>query len=239
MDSIHAWGGTAPAESRSLTGAGERWEDTRVTDPWVEWRGRYRQRGVERLVLDGGGPAYGSAETARRKVLFVLKEPHGTQWEDARQQLSARPVKMWHALARWAYGILKGFPDYSTIGLAEEQRALQRIAVLNLKKEGGGRTSVPEVINAFAHRDADILRDQIGTLAPNIIVACGADVFGPLVWILNVPIEDPAAPLTSLGRVPNEPHRWLVPWRHPTHGAGVANYKKLQRLVSPILHESD
>lgn len=207
-----------------------------ATDPWLRWAPAYRKHDKEPFVRDGGGPDYHSANP---RVLFALKEPHGTHWEDARQQLSSRPIGMWHALGRWAHGILRGFPEYSSIGLRERMCALRQVAVINLKKRGGGRTSVPEVINAFARRDAAILRDQVATLAPHIIVACGADVFGPLLWILDVSVEDPASPLGRPAPVSVERTRWLVPWRHPARGAGVARYKTLRRLVSPILRESN
>src|SRR5947207_838793 len=146
-----------------------------MTDPWVRWNEMYHQRGVERFVKDGCGPNYGEPD----KVLFVLKEPHGTEWVDVRHQLRSAPHRMWLALARWAFGILKGFPAYGAIKQADLRWALERIAAINLKKEGGGGTSDRDIINAFAHRDKDILREQIALFGPNLIIACGADVLTP------------------------------------------------------------
>lgn len=201
-------------------------------DPWERWSGLYNDRGVMAFVRDGGGHDY---EREPRRLLFVLKEPHGTQWTDAREQLSSPPRGMWHALARWAYGIVKGFPDYSTIGHQQRRWALSRIAIINLKKEGGGKNADRDVISAFAHRDRDILREQIEALAPTMVVACGADVFTPLVWLLDVRLPDPRAPLRHGVRIPNSAdHAWLLPWRHPAHGGGKKYYGALQEMVNSL-----
>jgi len=160
-------------------------------------------------------------------VLFVLKEPRGTQWKDVREQLAKPPRDMWHALARWAYGILKGlpegFPPYGSIGPAERQWALQRIAVINLKKEGGGRNADDSVLHAVAHRDRDILRAQVTAVAPEIVIACGT--FNQLVWLLDLE-SDPAGPHA----VPR-----VVSFRHPAQSHGPKDYRRLETLVSPLL----
>lgn len=192
-------------------------------DFWPQWSAMYEAHGVKQFVRDGSGPAY---ESASRRVMFVLKEPHGTQWKDVREQLAKPPRGMWHALARWAYGILKGgpagFPAYGVIGATEQQWALQRIAVINIKKEGGGRKADDSVLHAVAHRDREILQDQVATIAPQIVIACGT--FNQLVWLLDLePESDPR-------RSPR-----VVSFRHPAQSHGPKDYGRLEKLVSPLL----
>lgn len=199
-----------------------------IEDSWVRWKEMYRSKGVGQFVLDGAGPEY---RGATRRVLFVLKEPHGTQWKDVREQLGKPPRGMWYALARWAYGILMEFPEHSTIDKKECEWALRHVAVINLKKEGGGSKADDSVLHAIAHRDRDILREQVAELAPHIVIACGT--FDQLVWLLDLAID----PVRPHGAIAWDPARTLgvAPFRHPALSHGTKDYHRLKDLLVPLL----
>lgn len=50
------------------------------------------------------------------------------------------------------------------------------IAIVNLKKTGGGNTSNPSIIKEYAIRDAEYLRKQIELIVPKIIICCGKNL---------------------------------------------------------------
>jgi hypothetical protein len=95
---------------------------------------------------------------------------------------------MWHTVARWATGLLNGFPDFATIDdFPVMKESLRKVAALNLKKATGGEFADFSKISAYAWRDRDLLLQQFRLLSPEIVVACGT--FDILVWLLELNVN--------------------------------------------------
>ena len=184
-----------------------------MTDPWTKWQKHYEALGV---------------------VDYVLKEPHGWPGADMRDQLrKGAQYQVWHVLGRWAAGILNGFPPYSEVDtLAEKNRALKSIAGINLKKESGGARADSSVVNAYAFRDRDLIRDQIAEIQPEIVVACST--MDPLIWLLDLDFDD-VATITRRPLWNSTRSICVVPWRHPARGGGVKYYQQLKERLAEVL----
>lgn len=115
------------------------------------------------------------------RPLFLLKEAYGgnKDWNlidffSSKKRMS----KMWSRVAHWTYGLMnttanrvEPYSDYSSSTYAEN-KDLKQIAVINVKKSSGEKTSDWELINAYAEFDKDRLMEQIELCDPTIIV-CG------------------------------------------------------------------
>jgi uracil-DNA glycosylase len=148
----------------------------------------------------------------------------------------------------WTAGILDGFADYEEREREfklDPTKYLRNIAVVHLKKTFGGAESDMNVINAYAFRDRELLREQISLLRPNYIVACGQarstySVTNILIWLLGLEglqnVDDPlGAPIYS------EKGRFrVVPSMHPGYNRRVnrnrrvAYYKELCLMMGKI-----
>lgn len=122
---------------------------------------------------------------AKRKILFLLKEPNGYKGErGALNDLlrkAAEPnstSRMWdrptfHNVGRWAYGLLNysGYvPSYEEANRACKTAVL-RCAYINIKKSSGGARATKEV-EVHAQTYAALLRRQVALIDPDIVV-CG------------------------------------------------------------------
>lgn len=202
-----------------------------MTDIWQDWENRYREAGVplDAFWKDGiiDEKAYAGA---RPKVLFVLKEANSDEKVDLRGFLRKRlRYPTWFVLARWAAGFLRGFPSYEEIGRSRSllHESLTRVAVINLKKVGGGAKSDPKAINAFAYLARDLLARQIREIHPDIVVACG--VFDTLMWLCDF-----AAAYKVQHDAPIRDRNsgfWVIPWRHPSRAEGATSYNDLRAKV--------
>jgi hypothetical protein len=197
--------------------------------------------------------AYDKAEV---KVLLVLKEVNDkVDKDDERgdwsfmEHLERGPAGMWLAAARWCMAILEGaragtMPDFDqstgqdgtgpsikSAGRDELHRALQQVAVLNLNKLGGGRSTDATKLALRAKQDADLLRRQIDLIAPDIIVACGT--FAPLMWIVDFDFPN----TESTRRIALKSGSWLISMRHPAMSGKQKTHEKLvKRLPPEVLH---
>ena len=115
------------------------------------------------------------------RPLFLLKEAYGDDKDWSLIDFlssNERMSKMWNRVAHWTYGLMKTdanriepYFDYSGSTYAENNE-LKQIAVINVKKSSGEKTSDWEQINAYAEFDKDRLLKQIELCDPTIIV-CG------------------------------------------------------------------
>jgi hypothetical protein len=94
--------------------------------------------------------------------------------------------------------------------------ALRRIASINLKKASGQGWSDMSEVGAHARHDRELLIEQIDTIKPDVMVACGT--FEILAWVLDLRF----APGKS-GPV------------HPARADNRAVYDELKRLCEPTL----
>lgn len=113
------------------------------------------------------------------KVLYILKDPNGGKGWDLRELLKdGGPAMTWNNIARWQYGIA----NYTKVDLWNNIRnitkkfrkeQLNKIAVMNLKKDSGGSTAKMNEIWMYAWNDRINLRKQIEIYKPDIIICCG------------------------------------------------------------------
>ena len=64
-------------------------------------------------------------------------------------------------LSRWAYGILNGFPPYEKIDDDGRLVAFKSIAIINVKKTGGGSTSSNKVIVEWAKNGGSSYKNRL------------------------------------------------------------------------------
>jgi hypothetical protein len=205
-----------------------------MTEIWHDWESRYRSADVptDAFCTDGivDMAAY---QGTKPKLLFVLKEvnsPAPGKW-DLRRRLREHWDPMARALAKWTAGILCGFrQSYHEVSKDRDllHTSLCRVAVVNLKKVGGGATSDMNVINAFAYVAKDLLVRQIEEIRPDIVVAGG--VFATLMWLLDLGVK----PLSIRQGLPvrdNVRNLWVIPWRHPSRGDQARYYEQLGAVI--------
>lgn len=117
--------------------------------------------------------------SSKYKILYVMKEVNGGKDWDLREFLyQGGRSQTWDNVARWTQGILNLDKDYSWEELSEnnEKRReiyLKKIGSINLKKTGGGYTSVDKEISKAARENREILKNQVNIYNPDIIICCG------------------------------------------------------------------
>lgn len=119
------------------------------------------------------------------KILFALKEvnsPNG-DFSDLCEFLVGKdanpPWQTWNNVVRWALalGAVQGDAD-ARAHISDERRksVLKHVAVINMKKTPGGRTSNYKEIVRAAEESADIIKRQISECDPDIIICGGSGV---------------------------------------------------------------
>lgn len=117
------------------------------------------------------------------RPLFLLKEAYGGKedWDLIQDYLTEdRAInKIWKRISEWTKGLLETTADRIAPYTADDPAAsrfnnqyLQRIAVINIKKSNGNKTSDMDLIRAYAAFDNDKLRKQLELCDPTVII-CG------------------------------------------------------------------
>ena len=199
---------------------------------WESWKDHYRKLGfdADQMCKDGilDENAY---YRSTRKVLFVLKETNNAPRLNLGNYLKDGPkTQMWHAIARWAVGILERFPEFNDITPDQMRIALSQVAVINLKKMTGGAAADISIVGAFALRSRELLRRQVRDVGAQIIIGCGT--FEILAWLLELDI-DPLKPFEK-AVYSNQYGAWVAPFRHPNRANNRESYDSLKRLILGI-----
>ena len=113
---------------------------------------------------------------AKPHILFVLRDMncksernlcddlrnHGSGW------------KTWNNIGRWTKALLDGSVEYP-FDMSEKQRVeqLRRIAVMNLKKEGGGSRTIGNELLTAVREQRELIYEEICLCNPDIIICCG------------------------------------------------------------------
>ena len=141
---------------------------------------KYRARG-EQIIRDGAlGEEF---EAARPRVLVILKEPndpdgswavvHGDIRNFGRQY--NRPAT-WNNLGRWSALANDARLTLDEIDVTIKdnlQKHLRRIAVVNLKKSGGGSLAVRKKIREYAAEHWSLLQEQFKLYKPDLTITGG------------------------------------------------------------------
>lgn len=198
-----------------------------VSDLWQQWKTEYEGSGLSwNDVTRDGAIKPAKYRNANPKVVFVLKETNDFGGGNLQDLLAEGPkYQTWHAISRWAAGLLGGFPPYEDVNRASvKTEALHQIAAVNLKKVTGGSSSRTMEIHAFAMHDRRLLRRQFKELAPDCVVCCGT--YTPALWLLELKVDPrhpDAAPVWS-----DTLSAWVIPFRHPSRSSGTESYAALE-----------
>lgn len=117
------------------------------------------------------------------RPLFLLKEAYGgnADWDlIADHLLPTHPIsKMWNRISLWTRGLLTTTKDNIAPFVEDDPVAesygnayLKQLAVINIKKSGGDKSSDMNIIRAYANFDKDRLKEQLELCDPTVII-CG------------------------------------------------------------------
>ena len=199
---------------------------------WFEWEQRNERNGEHKTLKDGILDPALFRKAAPRKTLFVMRESNRSFTNDHPDLRVEYYNKPWTVVRRLAQCVLDGppIPRPGEISVDQANDAFKKIALINLKKaSGGGGEANLSSINAYAHRDRDLLKEQLDLISPNFIVACGTNTFESLTWLMDLDVD------------PDNPSIWVrsrtgifvLPIRHPSHdGHPEATYCRLGDLVT-------
>jgi len=144
----------------------------RLFEKWKESYGEEREDFAEDGIV-----CEEKWETARRKILFLMKETNEFN-RDLRHLI--REKKDWNVLGYWAYGLLHATVDYiPPYKEAEKEQKcgealpLLSSAVMNLKKLKGGSSADMEKIKEATERDKKRIKEELRIIKPEIVVCCG------------------------------------------------------------------
>lgn len=124
-------------------------------------------------------------------------------------------LQMWHTIAKWSVGLLEGFKDFKEVNKKEKYLPqLKKIAVINLKKEPGGRSANMKIVREHAEKNTEFINDQIKKIKPKIIIACGT------YEILKGILSDQ-----------NQKYSKIIPMRHPSRANQEKTYQELAKKI--------
>jgi len=197
---------------------------------WYKYIKHYEKLGINpKRICKDGIIDFNEFHKAKPKILFIMKDVNDFEGGDLREWLKEGPRYMWHTIAKWSAGMLNDFPMYEEVVHYDvKKEALKKIAAINLKKSSGKATVAPEIVNAYAHQDRELLLEQIDSIAPDLIISCG--VMDQLIWLLDLKVnpEKPSnEPIKDKAR-----NIWVVPFRHPARAGGREVYNKLKEIAT-------
>ena len=161
-----------------------------------EWADSYPPDVRQNIVIDGlcyNGTLYNESRnsysgneeelwaTAKRKILFLMKDPNSNPWEDYREwpwrEITAKFFKV---IFNWLQGLSEITPDYlplldnaSYLDPANQVVLKYPLAIVNVKKISGSASVLNDTLYDYDKRDAPFLKRQVrDILQPNIVV-CG------------------------------------------------------------------
>lgn len=111
-------------------------------------------------------------DQAKRKILFLLKEPHSDEGDWTYQQFILeegylKETTTWPNLIRWVYGILHDFPPYREVEgqfphiRLQAKDFLKCAAFANIKKIAGGPSAHNSALMEFVQQNYSFLLEQI------------------------------------------------------------------------------
>ncbi len=109
-------------------------------------------------------------------ILFVLRDMNCKQERDLCADLrhDGSGWKTWSNIGRWTAALLDGDPTYPfDMSTAKRVAQLKRVAVMNVKKEGGGHRAISSELEAAVREQASLIRQEISLCTPELIVCCG------------------------------------------------------------------
>lgn len=130
-------------------------------------------------------------------ILFVLRDMNCQHERDLCADLrrDGSGWKTWNNIGRWTKALLDGEEEYpQDMSTANRVTQLKRIAVMNLKKEGGDRRAVGNKLLETVQTQHDLIYEEICLCNPSIIICCGLPIKGcpsnaDLLWHYVFPVR--------------------------------------------------
>ena len=134
----------------------------------------------------------------KKRILFILKEAYGDDWNGATLATWLRDCypkdRIWSRIARLVYGIQNTSSDsiqkyIPSLDDETHKDCLQQIAVMNLKKSNGKSTSDYDEIFAYSLIDKEEIKKEFTLIDADIII-CGATFKTLLSAVYNISWEN-------------------------------------------------
>ena len=109
-------------------------------------------------------------------VLFILRDMNCPVPNDLRKDLRTfgSGSKTWCNVGRWTCALLDENEPYPyNMSSSQRTEQLRRIAVMNLKKEGGAARADGKTLVSYAEEQKEMILRQIELCDPDIIICCG------------------------------------------------------------------
>ena len=137
---------------------------------FIKWKSKYD---FNAFIRDG---IVDSEHYDSPHILFVLRDMNCQSERDLCADLrnDGSGWKTWNNIGRWTKALLDGDEEYpQDMSTAKRVEQLKRIAVMNLKKEGGvSRTAGNELLEAVQAQH-EMIYEEICLCNPGIIICCG------------------------------------------------------------------
>lgn len=139
----------------------------------------HRKKGWTNFISDGAvNPEI--YEHTKPKIVFFLKEAYSQgeykTWSLTEWLNNGSMTKMWGTVAEWTYGIKNTTATVIApkpyLSKEEKTDLLKTIAIVNVKKSNGQKSSDYNDLLTYAESDYFHLRKELDILAPDIII-CG------------------------------------------------------------------
>ena len=207
--------------------------DKNKEDFWKRFEEHISKQGLEVKIARDGILNEDKFDKDQR-VLFILKETNGYS-KPLQELLKDGPRhQMWFTLSRWAFGILNPDRPFHTLSKAEIKEAIQRVAVINIKKIPGKAVAKPSELLDAVERDNNFLLEQIENLNPRIIITCGT--FFAVKNIIPIPTTtDEEQKVFSIKS--NKLSCDIIAWKHPGRKNNRNTYIALQELKRKTKHK--
>lgn len=142
---------------------------------FAEWKAAYN---FNAFIRDGiVDPDY----YEKPHILFILRDMNCQSERDLCADLrnDGSGWKTWNNIGRWTKALLDGSEEYPRFMPKEERvRQISRVAVMNLKKEGGGSRTEGHVLEHAVEEQCDLIHEEICLCDPDIIICCGLSSAG-------------------------------------------------------------
>ena len=185
-----------------------------------------------------------------KKILFLLKETHSDEsWPFVEwlsklaefKNIDHRILHLWKRVVQWTYGLINTDTQKIAPFCYEEfehnlSEYINNIAVVNVKKTGGGASANMDVIQVHAKNKnyKDLLKRQIKLIDPDIIV-CGY-TFGALNEILGGVSKDWNANRFYYSKAFGDRERLILDYYHPANRyPDILNYYSLAAIYQQAL----
>ncbi len=141
-----------------------------MNELFIKWQQAFH---FDAFISDG---IVEEASYADPHILFVLRDMNCRNQRDLCADLrhDGSGWKTWSNIGRWTTALLDGDGTYPMdMSTSKRVAQLKRIAVMNVKKEGGGHRAVSSELETSVHDQASLIRQEISMCTPKLIVCCG------------------------------------------------------------------